>query len=113
MKERMSFVDLREFIALIHKDLKTKEEEIRYKFLSTRRGNDKPLAKRRKKMRLRASKSSTVLGKFDKTAFSHIVNSPETHKFKKTMSQFGEEFMNKSIMLLESFKKRDNLNDPN
>lgn len=112
VKERMSFVDLREFIALIHKDLKAKEEEIRYKFLNTRSSrNEKPLAKRRKK-RLGASKSVAVLGKMGSKTYSAMGLDPETHKFKKNLSVFGEDFMNKSMKLLDSFKKRDNLNDP-
>jgi hypothetical protein len=36
----------------------------------------------------------------------------DTAKFKKTISQFGEEFMNKSMKILEGFQKRDTLNDP-
>lgn len=36
----------------------------------------------------------------------------DTVKFKKTISQFGEDFMNKSMKILEGFQKRDRLNDP-
>lgn len=65
VKERMSFVDLREFIALIHKDLKSKEEDIRYKFLNMRRGNEKPLSKMRNVQRLGASRSQQLFKTFD------------------------------------------------
>lgn len=109
VKERMSFVDLREFIGLIHKDIKSKEEEMRYTFLNRRKHIEKALSLKSSKTRtkrIRGAKSSKVLPLFlKKPTLSRTI--PDFAKLKKTLSRYDESFMNQSIKLINTFKIPD------
>jgi len=112
-RDRISFVELRDFMNKLLDKFKDSEDEIRYGIFNKRKGNAPDIRKLtlKKSNSMRDSGKNFNAVKFDHTplppAHNHNSMAKDKHMIGHIRELHGEKFMNQSRSLLKLFRKKD------